>query len=145
MTPAKWNDVDRLYHEALARAPVDRAAFLAEACKGDLELRAEVESLLEYQPRARQFIETDDGAPSSPVNDAVRRVGSSLAPGRLAGAAVGAYQLESLIAAGGMGEVYRARDTRLDRIVAIKFLPERLAAIPSAASGSSAKRRSSPA
>src|SRR5262245_45610020 len=114
--PAKWNDVDRLYHEAVARAPADRAAFLEEACKGDPELRAEVESLLEYEPHARQFIETDDDAPPSPVADTVRRVGASLAPGRLVGSAVGAYQLESLIAAGGMGEVYRARDTRLDRI-----------------------------
>ncbi len=130
MTPAKWNDVDRLYHEALARAPVDRAAFLAAACKGDPELRAEVDSLLEYEPHARQFIEADVDAPRSPVADAVRRAGLPLTPGRLAGTAVGAYQIESLVGAGGMGEVYRARDTRLDRIVAIKFLPERHAVDP---------------
>ena len=96
MTNTKWSDVDRLYHEALTRAPGDRAAFLAEACKGDPELRAEVESLLEYQPHAQQFIETDGSAPPSPVNDAVRRAGAPLAPGRLVGSAVGAYQLEGL-------------------------------------------------
>jgi serine/threonine protein kinase len=131
MTPEKWKNVDRLYLEALEQAPDDRAAFLRDACNGDEEIRAEVESLLEYQPHARDFIETPaEDAPHSPVTDAIARIRASLAPGRFVGAVVGAYDLESLIAAGGMGEVYRARDTRLDRIVAIKILPEHFADDP---------------
>ena len=61
-----------------------------------------------------------------------------------AGSRLGPYEIQTAIGAGGMGEVYRARDTRLGRDVAIKLLPESFAADPDRARGSSAKRRPSP-
>jgi serine/threonine protein kinase len=131
MTPPKWKEIERLYHEALARAPEDRAAFVAQACNGDAELQDAVASLLEYEPHARDFIERRTGdVQASPMADAVARVRTSIKPGRHAGSVFGAYALESLIATGGMGEVYRARDTRLDRVVAIKILPAHFADDP---------------
>jgi len=57
MTPAKWKEVERLYHEALAKAPEGRAAFVAQACDGDAERQGAAASLLEYEPHARGFIE----------------------------------------------------------------------------------------
>ena len=75
MTPAKWQEIERLYHEALARAPEGRAAFVAQACNGDAELQDAVASLLEYEPHARDFIERRTGdVQASPMADAVARV-----------------------------------------------------------------------
>jgi hypothetical protein len=57
MTAARWAEVERLYHAALEREPVDRRSFLDDACAGDDDLRQEVESLLRYQPAADGFLE----------------------------------------------------------------------------------------
>jgi Tol biopolymer transport system component len=113
--------IAELCHSALERNASDRAAFLCEACAGDEALRQEVESLLRYEDAADRFMER-------PAVEEVARLVSSHPESNvdLAGRRLGVYQVEARIGAGGMGEVYRARDTKLGRDVAIKVLPRAL-------------------
>jgi len=108
MDPDRFKVVSRIFEAALARRPEERSAFVAEACSGDLSLRAEVEGLLSSHHKADGFLEEPPTAP----------VGMALA----AGTRLGPYEIVALAGAGGMGEVYRARDPRLGREVAIKVL-----------------------
>jgi eukaryotic-like serine/threonine-protein kinase len=134
VTPERWREIERLYYAALERDAAARGAFLHEACGGDEGLRREVESLLVYQGTANDFMTlpavTADLARLSPIASAVRRAQQSSVPGQLVGRVFGSYELQALIAAGGMGEVYRAVDTRLNRTVAIKTLPGQLSGDP---------------
>jgi eukaryotic-like serine/threonine-protein kinase len=116
MTPERWAQVSHIYYDALARDSRDRHAFLDEACRGDEALRREVESLLGQSGSAGDFL----GEPALAV--AARLVADAGAPS-LAGQTLGPYQLLDRIGVGGMGEVYRARDTKLGRDVALKVLP----------------------
>jgi len=125
MTPERWRQTEQLYHAALERPPEERASFLDEACAGDEELRREVESLLAFDERAEQFIET-------PPDDVAAGMIAEKQARSMTGRTLGHYKIQSLLGAGGMGEVYRARDTRLDRDVAVKILPEELAENPEA-------------
>src|SRR5215207_2224945 len=113
MTPERWREIERLYHAALERSSEQRAAFLTEACGSDGALRRELESLLEYHARAEDFIEKPAG--DGRLATAVRGLETSSIPGRFIGRVFGSYELKALIAAGGMGEVYRAVDPRLNR------------------------------
>jgi serine/threonine protein kinase/Tol biopolymer transport system component len=109
-------DVERICQEALDLAGDARREYVSEACRDDEVLRREVESLLAYEGAAERFID----AP------AIEHVARTLAAsGTLqAGERIGAYEIISVLGTGGMGEVYRARDTKLRREVAIKVLPQ---------------------
>ena len=114
MTPERWLQVERIYHEAGALLPGERASFLDQGCAGDADLRREVERMLAGEAEAAGFLE----APA--VEVAARALAANAA--RISpGSRLGPYEIVSLVGAGGMGEVYRARDTRLNRTVAIKF------------------------
>jgi serine/threonine protein kinase len=125
MTSERWQQIELLYHAALERAPGERTAFLNEACAGDDELRGEIESLLASHDQAPSFIE-------APPEDVAAGMLAEQQSHLLVGRTLGRYRVQSQIGAGGMGEVYRARDVRLDRDVAIKILPEHLAQDPEA-------------
>ena len=112
-----------VFEGALALPADRRPAYLAERCGGDEALRQEVESLLAWdEAHAENFLD-------SPV---LVRVDAAMVMKNLEGQRIGPYQLASKIGAGGMGEVYKARDTRLDRTVAIKVLTAHLADDPHA-------------
>jgi hypothetical protein len=112
----RWTNVQRLFHGALERPAGDeRARFLDSACADDPDLRADVESLLASNDRAGSFLE------ASILDD---EVGAAVLA---AGTRLGPYEITSLLGVGGMGEIYRARDTRLALDVAIKVLPAGLA------------------
>ena len=121
MNPERWRQIDNLLERALELAPNQRRAFLDEACGNDGELRHEVESLLTAHERAGNAL-------SSPP--AVMRQKQADSPQSLIGQSLGHYQIVSRLGEGGMGIVYKARDTHLDRFVAIKVLPPELVADP---------------
>jgi eukaryotic-like serine/threonine-protein kinase len=115
VTPERWQQVERLYHAVLAQPPSARAAFLDNTCADDADLRAEVDSLLETAARGDAFLEV------SALEITARALAAEL-PRLAIGRRVGAYEILGMLGAGGIGEVYKARDTRLDRTVAIKVL-----------------------
>src|SRR5678815_2159188 len=110
----RWEEINRIYDAALDIAEAERPVFLREACQGDEELRREVESLLVYEKQAQEFID----------RPALELTAKNLAsdPPSLVGRKLGPYQILGVLGAGGMGEVYKAKDTRLNRTVAIKVL-----------------------
>ncbi|MEK6407925.1 MAG: protein kinase [Acidobacteriota bacterium] len=116
MSPARWQEVESLLQAALERQPAERGAFLDEACAGDDALRKEVEFLLASSEQVQSFIE------SPALEDAAALIADENGNSML-GRRIGAYQIISLLGAGGMGEVYLAQDTRLGRKAAIKLLP----------------------
>jgi len=115
----RWTAVKRIHQSALDKDPSERAAFVDELCGGDETLRSEVQSLLTYASEAESFLER-------PAVDTTQPGESHEAT--LVGRTISHYQVLSLLGAGGMGEVYLARDPRLDRTVALKILPGELAA-----------------
>src|SRR5216684_7253666 len=118
MMPDRWQKIEELYHSARVKEESQRVAFLNEACAGDEALRREVESLLAEEKREAGFME------SPALEIAAKKIAQDQTRSLL-GQRLGSYQVLSLLGAGGMGEVYQAHDTKLQRDVAIKVLPKR--------------------
>jgi eukaryotic-like serine/threonine-protein kinase len=114
VSPDRWKRIEALFHESLELQPAARAAFLDESCGADTQLREEIEALLK-----------EAEATIGPLRQCIVEAAHHLADGAMTlvpGTGIRHYQIVSLLATGGMGQVYLAEDATLKRKVAIKVL-----------------------
>ncbi|MHC4094027.1 MAG: serine/threonine protein kinase, partial [Planctomycetota bacterium] len=117
MTPERMQRAYELFEQALERPPEERAAFLAKACAADVELRAEVESLLEHDSRV-----SDDFMRPPEPEPTMRGLASTRDQDSLIGSRVGSFLVRRVLGWGGMGKVYAAEQERPHRTVALKII-----------------------
>ena len=123
MSSERWERTKKILEEALRLAPQQRQSYLDRACRGDAELRAEVESLItSHEEAGSQFL----AAAAPEILDLTLPEHKPLTNS----SKLGDYEVQRLLGAGGMGEVYRARDLRLGRDVAIKVIPSSFSSDP---------------
>jgi serine/threonine protein kinase len=126
MTPERWQMVRGILQSAMELHPADRAAFLDSKCSGDPSLRKNVDEMLSIEGKLDpDFLESP--AAQQGALPASTATGTTMLA---AGTRLGPHEIQALLGAGGMGEVYRARDTRLNRTVAIKVIPRALSTDP---------------
>ena len=118
MDSERWRRLEELYHAALEREPARRDSFLADACGEETDLRREVESLLAQSGPTGALVDRSAWARVGDIKAETRREWES-------GQTLGPFKILRLLGEGGMGAVYEALDTRLDRKVAVKVCQER--------------------
>src|SRR6202161_544141 len=130
MKPERWSQIESIFHKALEADESRRSSAIEESCAGDAELRREVESLLAHHSDSASCIERPAFAGQVTTSSGGPVTAADAPRPDLKGVAFGHYRILEEIGVGGMGQVFRALDTRLHRTVAIKVLPSAHVADP---------------